>query len=567
MRFVVRIAVVAFLGTCPPALALDLTMTRVVTMEVISEYPVEIPAGSTMRFRTTNLSAGADPVLHLLNGQGHEVAMDDNGGTGLEALLTYRSVSGGSFRLVVRARGTNRDGTCNLTLNSAEWHNDVVFGGQETTLSHLRGRETLETVKLPSGAKGAHLLFVLATDGLSIELRGYGNGTSGGAFVSMPYAFGNRVVVVGVNHVGTKGYARLVRNDAAIANHDRDRDGLGDELEKSVGTCSDLTGIASDFECSLATDPRDTDGDGISDAWELLGWRDVSPHQPLPLWGADPRHKDLFVEVDFMQRSPDEPEVHMSAETARKLAAYYRDEIGSVGDLRLAYHAAILRNPDRKHGIRVHLDTGVDPTNPRDVTTFGDWGGHNVIPPVRNDDGEWVGARYQDAWKDHLLPARLGIFRHSSSLGGGEGGSNTPNHISFSSGIDKPWGLGHESGHAQGLGHAGPAFVTGDVDVNCKPNYPSMMNYAYQTMRNEIGFGDGLTGAPLNNASLKEWHAVAISDVNYLRVLKEVFQYHVDTASGHVDWNRDGKFAAEGTSVRAYANFAPGTSRGSRMLL
>src|SRR6185312_15198735 len=106
-----------------------------------------------------------------------------------------------------------------------------------------------------------------------------------------------------------------------------------------------------------------TDGDGISDRWEVLGRRDVWPHQPLPLFGADPRHKDLFVEFDFMQRSPGEAEVKMTPANARKFAAYYGDQVGTVSPDRQLFRASTLRNPDGRPGIRAHLDIGVAPTD------------------------------------------------------------------------------------------------------------------------------------------------------------------------------------------------------------
>ena len=36
----------------------------------------------------------------------------------------------------------------------------------------------------------------------------------------------------------------------------------------------------------------------------------------------------------------------------------------------------------------------------------------------------------------------------------------------------------------------------------------------------------------------------------------------VDRVNGHVDWNRDGVFALSGTTVAAYANYAPGSGGG-----
>ena len=46
----------------------------------------------------------------------------------------------------------------------------------------------------------------------------------------------------------------------------------------------------------------------------------MDPHQPLALWGADPRHKDMFVEVDYQRRSNTEAGKKMRPEVARKFA-------------------------------------------------------------------------------------------------------------------------------------------------------------------------------------------------------------------------------------------------------
>lgn len=544
--------------------ALDVPMVIAVnTASVISEFTVDLAANTLVNFAPLNKSANSDPVLHLLNANGKEVAVSPTSlpGVTVAAPLSFTTSTAGQYRLLVRARSSSSAGVCDVLMNGVVWRTQVAFGGWQTTLSQLRAKETLETVKVPNGAIGTHLLLVLKSNGVGIEMRGYGNGTAGASAVALPSALGNRAVIVGVNRWGVPGAARLIRNDAGIGDHDADQDGLGVELEKKIGTCSTLNDFTtgpdgSEFDCSKATDARDTDGDGISDRWEVLGRKDVVPHQALPLWGADPRHKDLFVEFDFMGRSVGEAEAKMTPASARIFAAYYGDRVGTVSALRQAYHAAILRNPDGKPGISAHLDIGVTPSDPRDATTFGDWGGHNYIPAVMNAQGNWVGFRYQDAWNIHLQPARRGIFRHSASPATG-GGSNDLNHLSFSAGINEPWVLAHESGHAQGLGHSGPSFITGDVDPNCKPNYQSMMNYAYQSVPSLVGFGDGLATASLNNVALKEWQGVLTGNGSYLSVLRNVFGYYIDSAAGHVDWNRDGEFAPTGTTVRAYANYSP----------
>lgn len=69
------------------------------------------------------------------------------------------------------------------------------------------------------------------------------------------------------------------------------------------------------FDCFFAADPRDTDGDGISDGQELLGKHstpgNLIKQLPLPTWGANPRHKDYFLEVDFKRRTEDENEAQI----------------------------------------------------------------------------------------------------------------------------------------------------------------------------------------------------------------------------------------------------------------
>jgi probable HAF family extracellular repeat protein len=53
-------------------------------------------------------------------------------------------------------------------------------------------------------------------------------------------------------------------------------------------------------------DGGDTDGDGLCDAWEKYGYTDPNTGKfvDLPAMGADPMHKDIFVQADYMVLPP-----------------------------------------------------------------------------------------------------------------------------------------------------------------------------------------------------------------------------------------------------------------------
>jgi hypothetical protein len=529
---------------------------------VVSEYLLSFSAGVPLTFETTNLSSGSDPVLHLLTSAGTQVAVDDNSAGGTRARLSYTASASATYRLVVRAKNSVTSGTCDLRRNGALYLTGVAFGGLPFSLSSLRASEAIETVRLPNGAGETHILYVLKTDGLGMAVRKEGGGTGGAAYYKPSTTLGTRTVIVAVPRLGTTGPVRLLRNDSALSGHDPDADGLGTELEAALGTCSALSGYATgpdavEFDCSRATDARDTDGDGISDGWEVLGRRNLLPHQPLPKWGADPRHKDLFVEADFMLRMPGEVPQKFQPAHAKKFADYYGDAIGGGSALRKLYRAITLRNPDQLSGIRVHFDTGVPPAVPSDATIYGNWGGYTAVAPVLNADGTYSGANPQSVWTTQMAAARVGIFRYFLPYSSG-GGSNPENAFAWAAGIDQSWVATHESGHAQGLGHSGPSGITGYVDVNCKPNYQSLMNYAFQGSPDTVGFSDGLDSPALNNWLAKEYQGVSTANPALMDVLENVFKYWVDRSNGHVDWNRDGVISPAGTTVKAYLNYKPG---------
>jgi hypothetical protein len=468
----------------------------------IAELSVEIDAGESVTFETAGVSAGADPVLHLLDRAGHQVAVDDNGGTGNAARLVYRSSVDGDYILVLRARTSTSYGTADVLLNGSLWRSDVTFAGWQLELDALRDREAVQAVRVPNGAGPVLELYLLQKSGLGIARRS----TGGGVPASLYFATGpgTRIVLLGSSR--SEGPVRLFRNDRGIFGHDNDLDGLGKELEADLETCSATTDVVLGIRCDQLADPRDTDGDGLSDGAETLGLRVGSEFLLLPLWGASPRHKDLFIEVDFSRRSKEENaqkvDMKMSPEMARDFAAAYGDVATTDVYLR-ATHAATLRNPDGLSGISVHLDTGMPPASAGDATIYGNWGGHNAVDAVKEDD-EWKGVDYEDAWKEEMTVGRRGFFHHALAYATG-GGQTAPGFAATYS-IESASIAVHKTGHSLGLGHSGPYGI--DVDVNCKPNYPSVMNYAYD---DTLMFADGRNsvGPALNNWELRESYAVS----------------------------------------------------------
>ncbi len=124
----------------------------------------------------------------------------------------------------------------------------------------------------------------------------------------------------------------------------------------------------------------DTDEDGLADHWETTGLdfdQDGGIDLPLqnPTFGADPRHKDLFVEIDWMQAADHD----------------HRPMNEGLVNVVQAFASAPLGNPDGATGIRARVV--VDEPAPEDPSQSGiRFTGNSSSSPVDDFDQIKFGA-------------------------------------------------------------------------------------------------------------------------------------------------------------------------------
>src|SRR5262249_16886838 len=148
-----------------------------------------------------------------------------------------------------------------------------------------------------------------------------------------------------------------------------------------------------------------------------------------------------------------------------------------------------------------------------------------------NPIGRTAGWAYNNGYMDQ---ARKGIFHYALTFPGPGGQNGYGVTVSFGHGslIDPA----HEFGHSLGLQHF-RADSTDSPELNCKPNYPSIMNYAPPA---SLAFSDGYGRPALDDVNLTEKGAVDVSTARgaaYLARLRDDFNYNVNPSAGDVDWN------------------------------
>ncbi len=256
----------------------------------------------------------------------------------------------------------------------------------------------------------------------------------------------------------------------------------------------------------------DTDGDGLFDAWELRGIDvnyDMVVDLDLPALKADPRHKDIFVEVDYM-----------SCEAGGCPSGIFTNERPKPGvftDVTKAFANAPVDNPDGRDGISLHvqLDEAMYHNN---LISFGTRGpGHHddfydykIGSDATGNPGRVCGVGTNDAHFglpserlssncSNIISARRLVYRYAVfgveyseyrrssgvaempgndfmvTVGGwgdyGVKAAGGETDLDVARQILEAGTFMHELGHTLGLDHGG-----GDA-LNRKPNYLSVMNY------------------------------------------------------------------------------------------
>ena len=350
-----------------------------------------------------------------------------------------------------------------------------------------------------------------------------------------------------------------------------------------TGTPENLTNNpGNDSQPAWQRRPFDSDGDALPDSWESDGVDvdlDGTIDLDLPAMGADPMHKDIFVEIDAM--------------TNHRLQQAAIDEVVN------AFRLAPVSNPDGIDGIALHVDNG--PASIMNPHTGERWGTHSrgtTTIPHENVLGIGLGD-FLYSWSEfdrikdfHFEQARRRVFHYvvsghqyghpfntSSGISRGIGASDfivalgpacTPPGDCSGTVEQQAGTFMHELGHNLHLMHGG------QDPVNRKPNYLSIMNYSFQLTGlvvqrdvvrlnifdySRFGASDALT--PLNEASLSETGGFGSGlfyrfGGTYLSVARcPGGNWQPSLVEDLVDWDCNGTFEATPVSVDINSDTIP----------
>ncbi len=282
-----------------------------------------------------------------------------------------------------RLHSLNYSGTCDLVKNGATHQLGAPVGGwfESGSLFTFAPGDQVRTMLYPGGSV-APLVAAFAGRSSMTGLA-LGNAIAGTSVLDISgnetyFLVGTPYVRDGASYTALRsGAAVLLFNDVST---DSDGDGLGDSLEASLGTCAAVSG------CPRTPHGRDTDRDGLADGEEVLGVAGLlsSGIDDLAFsrYGASPRKKDLFLEVDYLTdvggvvplgENPFQWIRNNPSSTIGNWTGSLESWVDMARQPFLVAPNSHVRNPDGTNGVELHLDVGVGPILPYDERKFGNW--------------------------------------------------------------------------------------------------------------------------------------------------------------------------------------------------
>ncbi|MCA9198262.1 MAG: hypothetical protein KDA87_12020 [Planctomycetales bacterium] len=333
-------------------------------------------------------------------------------------------------------------------------------------------------------------------------------------------------------------------------------------------------------ELSLDDEPTllpDRDHDGLADIWEEMGGIDVDGDNvvDVPLPGADPDHKDIYVEVDVLTGFGPAASEHCANGCSFTPTNTVLDRVmQSFADV----PRELVYNPDETGGINLHIIIDSDQPIPSQITLSDETtidlnrfpeDPTEAWPLFYEVKSQFAGTPVERASgkAEAIFEARQISYRYA--IFGNERGSRTFGELADEPGRNMLLTLGnwgpdgggtpdqqaamfmHALGHTLGLQHGG-----GD-GINYKPNHLSVMNFSH--LHGETVNGDKLLdysryssdfpGYKFGNSAIDELAVVETagagfpSNVSFSIPVDYNSSFEVSGSSG-IDWDQDGNVEA-----------------------
>lgn len=587
-----------------------------------------IVAGRTYQFRVDPATATGNSILALMNPSastnGAAVAGSDGDSCGLgggigPACFEWLAPSGvptsvqlrlWAYRPMFQGTGTVQSrwrvgaGAWSTWTNQAT---NIAYGGNAIPVTAPSSGRVHYATRHRPGRNATHFMWLANTNEWQIIANTYrapdgiGRATFDVPNVVAAGVNGARRVVAGAfPSANNTGRMEVLQNDwfnctvnpvtFICETNDRDGDGLGQALENALRTCDrttspnpspgftcasrwDCAGFPASEECRGAL--RDTDHDGLSDYLEVYEYNDLLMR--VSLWGADPAHLDVFMELDsWDQVAGGSCDTFSSSNingSATDSAAFF-DRVSSAWA-----NGPTTVNPDGTPGLRIHYDVGTayPQPNPED-DRWGNFGAGGTCVTCTNTGAVRDGSQCPGAF----AAVRRSAFHYSHDIPNG----GAPGQVSGAAFFARDASHHvHELGHHLIGGHAGPRGSTAQLSNdfgNFRATYVSRMNYRFQNLGQTTGgnatdwalasFSSRRFGF-LNNDMLGLTETCPLGAGANLDVLSATTTFSPESINitgvapnqcWNVDWNRSGLPADTTPTPRFHARFGELSQRLNR---